>query len=71
MDAPTMLEQKLCQLWARAESTGDWFGMFQELSDIADVLFASGDVDNSRLFYEAATQALDRRVYDLRAKEAA
>lgn len=61
-----LTEQKLCKLWARAEATGEWWDMYAELSDIADVLGAAGHPQGAELFAEAAEMALHRRMYQLR-----
>lgn len=62
----TLTEQKLSKLWARAEATGEWWDMYTELADIADVLEATGQAEGAALFAEAAEMALNRRIYQMR-----
>lgn len=62
----TLTEQKLCSLWARAEASGEWWDMYTELADIADVLEATGHAEGAALFAEAAEMALNRRMYQMR-----
>lgn len=67
----TLTEQALCKLWFRADSTGDWMEMFQELHDIADVMKAAGQAEAGEMFADAAELALSRRVLDMRMRQAA
>lgn len=67
MAVQSLIESKLCKLWARAESSGEWWDMFTELADIADVMHAAGQPEGAEMFAEAAELALNRRICKMRA----
>lgn len=66
MAVQSLIEGKLCKLWARAETTGEWWDMFTELADIADVMLAAGHDESAHMFADAAELALNRRIIAMR-----
>lgn len=62
----TLTEQKLCRMWHEAETTGEWWELYQKLQDIGQVLMLNGNVEMALLFHDAGKLALLRRVDKIR-----
>lgn len=62
----TLIEQKLCRMWREAETTGEWWELYQKLQDIGQVLMLNGNVESALLFADAGEIALCRRVDRIR-----
>lgn len=67
----TLIEQKLCRMWAATENSGDWWDLFQRLAEISEALAATGNHEAAELFHEAAYIAIERCMYDIRMRAAA